>query len=301
MSTTVYVRHGQLIDFVRENPKPRQATELLEAFAGSRTRWEDGYRQAIASAAKAQDCEVAFADSAARLGREENAYVVDYPRLRIRRERSVWQTRLCVNICTGKSSSKVWSEVSISTDIPGVSPRVGMNEVEPLCRGFRAIADKSVEHGFARLQELMNVHLPNSTFHKKAVVRATSLGIMDAYLAAPFERLYQESIPVTELLEADETLDRKLTDYCRKISSIVETGELSGYATSEQGRAVLWFKMPMPAMLPSREVVQRVVLYLMRETSGHVEIIGLAYDDSEKADIVLRSGAALSRTIGPWI
>lgn len=301
VEATLYVRHGQLIAFDKGNPDEKQAGELLEAFAAKLRDWQDDYQQTIASAIDTDKSQLTFEDDAPRLGWEENAYVLDYPRLRIRTEGRVLETRLCVAVCTGVSSSKVWTRVSMPADVPSMQARVGIEQIEVLCPKFRAIANSSVEWGFGRLKELLQEHLPHKTFHEKGIIKATSLGIWDDDLAHAFERLGANGVTAANVLAGDEKLDEKLTSYCRKISSACDHRSLRDYAEKREERGITWFKMPLCAVREDGSVVYRPVLYLMLGAHYGSEILGLAYDDSESGDLTLRSGAALSKVIGPWI
>jgi len=300
VSTTVYVRNGLLIAFEDGNPGKQEAMQMLGGFWKQQPDWRDSYKEAIASAAHVQPSQLRFADDDAHLGEEGKALVLDGPRLRISKDERVFETRLAIAVCTGKASSKVWTRVAMASDVPGVSSRVAMDEVKGLCSWFRAIADGSVKWGFDQLKRLLDEY-GSSSYHQKAIVKATSLGIRDEYLAVPFERLYERDVTAADLLKNDDTLDDKLTSYCRRVSRICSSTKLSTYAESDPDAGILWFKMPSWGVLRSGEVAHRMVLYLMRDVNRHTEIIGLAYDDSLRGDIVLRSGAALSHVIGPWI
>lgn len=300
--TTLYVRHGQLVAFEEgQNPDDKEAEMLLKAFEDKLPEWQGDYEDMIASAANVDKSGFTCADDASRLDWDGDAYVLDCRRLRIPTESGVIETRLCVAVCTGLSSTKVWTRVSMSADAPYRQARVGIEQAKVLCPKFRAVANSSVEWGFGRLKELLHKHLPNKVFHEKGIIKVTSLGIWDDDLAQAFERLGANGVTAADVLGGDQKLDERLTSYCQKISSACDDRSLSDYAKRREERGITWFKMPFCAAREDGSVVYRSVLYLMLGTHYGSEILGLAYDDSESGDLTLRSGAALSKVIGPWI
>jgi hypothetical protein len=299
--TTLYVRHGLLVFFSDRNPDKEEAPRLLKGFRDRLPEWEDDYKERVASAVDVKGPEAKFADADPCLNWQGDAYVLDCRRLTIPHSGTVFETRLCLAICTGTASSKIWSRVSLPMDSPDVSSRVRVDEVPSLCPWFRAIAESSIIWGFDKLRAILPSYLPGRELHVKATVKATSMGILDDVLRPPFEQLRKEGAKARDLLMADTAFDTTLTSYCQKVSSIDDGKTLSHCGEAPNMGGYVWFKMPLCAVLTDGEVVDRVVLYLMRGIKGYIEVVGLAYDDSERGDLVFRSGAALSKVIGPWI
>ena len=306
VETTLYVRHGLLVSFGAKNPNLDEAKALLDSFESSWTEWQEEYKQCIGAVSGLESSKLDLEKRRPSSGLQLNTLVLDCPLLVISDGESRLETRLGVAVCTGEARSKVWSRVTVARDADGVAHRVEMKDVESLCGRFRAIADQSIEWGFKKLRETATGPLPGSEVESQGTLRITSLGIRDEYLALAFERLLEQGTTVAGLLQDDRKLDRKLTSYCQSISSICESRMLSSYTKGSNGtrgrtHGVLWFKMPLCAVLEDGDVVHRPVLYLMRDTEDGSEVIGLAYDDSETGDLTLRSGAALVKVIGPWI
>lgn len=288
-----------MISFGPKNPAPEIAEALVNDFKSRLQQWEASYNECVSSAANVSASALKFVDNDLRLGWEETTFVLDCPRLRISDDGNIFEMRTCLAICTGKASSKIWSRVTLPVDIPDISPRLRMGQVPDLCPWFRDIADGANGWAFDRIQEILPKHLPDSRLETTGVIKATILGIKGGSdLAAQFERLHEEEITAADVLQ-NATLDQNLTSYCQMVSAI--DGMLSSYTKQTGLNKPAWFKIPLCAVLSGGEIAYRIVLFFMRDTKGYSEIIGLAYDDSEKGDIALRAGAKLGKIIGPWI
>jgi len=301
VSSTVYVRHGRLLRFDDGSPSEGDALALLEP---SRERLEaalDDYTKSVATGLGVGVSRVRASEERPRLAWEDKALVLDYPLLQVSGGERVLEMRLCFAICTAKASTKVWARVNMPVGHPTQSVRVPIDEVPGACEELRAIANSTVGWGHETLERMVRERLGEREISVKADVKATILGIRDPELKRPFERLNEARVTAAELLGDDSELDERLTWYCRKISCIAESHRMSVYTRRPMLGRVAWFKMPLSAALAGGERVPRSVLFLMRDSNGHVEIIGLAHDDSERGDIAVRSGAVLSRAIGPWI
>jgi len=233
--------------------------------------------------------------------RANTTLVLDCPRLTIPYAGSIFEMRTCLAICTSKdpkTSSEVWSRLCPPVDMPDIPSRLEMDQVPALCPWFRKITNGSTEWAFEKLREILPRHLRDSRLKTEGIIKATILGITDSDLAAPFERLYEEEITAANLLQ-DAALDQKLTSYCKNVSDI--DGTLGSYTKQTGLHKPTWFKIPLCVVLSGGEIAYRIALFFMRDVEGYSEIIGLAYDDSERGDIALRAGAKLSKIIGRWI
>ena len=301
VSTTVYVRNGRLLRFDDKNPDKKEASRLLEPLLERLEVSRADYIKSVATALGVSVSRVEALGERPRLAWEDKALVLDYPLLQISGGERVLEMRLCFAICTAKASTKIWARVNMPVGHATQSVRVRTDEVPGLCKELRAISNSVIEWGHAELATMVSERLDEREISMKADVKATILGIRDHQLEEGFERLDEAEFTAAKLLVNDSKLDERLTEYCQKISSIDESHRLSDYTRRPVAGRVAWFKMPTSAVLAGGGIVRRTVLFLMRDSNGHVEIIGLAYDDSEKGDIAVRAGAALSKVIGPWI
>lgn len=292
-----------MISFGPENPTKKIAQALVNDFKSRLQQWDASYKECVSSVAKVRASKLKFVpdDLHLRWEKATTTLVLDYPRLTISYDGSIYEMRTCLAICTrkaSKASSKIWGRVSLPVDVSGIPPRIRVDQVPDLCPWFRYIADGAIGWAFDKIREIMPQHLPNSELETKGIIKATILGIADSDLAAPFEQLCGEGVTASNMLR-DAALDQKLTSYCQKVSAI--DGMLSSYTEQTGFHKPTWFKIPLYAVLSGGEIVNRIVLFFMRDVEGYSEIIGLAYDDSERGDLALRAGAKLSKIIGPWI
>ena len=270
------------------------STDIKKSF----DKWQNDYKKAIASA-----CSVDLNDlhirQNIRIRPEGNTRVVDWPLVIYENELKSFNTRLCVGVCTGSTSTKTWARASLPVNIDGTVTPITTDCLEDRYKFYKDIASHSLDWLNPKIPYIVNKHLNDSIVQCGRRIDIVVIGVNDEDLAEPFIDLSEHSLTISDIL-ANNDLDNKLSFYYRNICGIDVT--LSDYVDKNNPvtESSLLFNLYLSVTTSSGYMEQRTVLFLLREKEEYTEIVGLAYDDSVEMDIPLRAGPILVKTIGHW-
>jgi hypothetical protein len=286
------------------DPHPRftDAVSISAAIKESCDESKDDYKEALASAAGVNPKNVRFRQEF-RILPEGTTRVVNWPLVIYENGRKSFNNRLCIAVCSGSTSTKVWSRVSSSVGIDGTVFSIPINDVQKYHKYYRDIAFHSIDWVTPKILDIANKCLSDTVVERGRRIDVVILGVNDEYLAEPFLELNEQARAVADILAdivGDSVLDSRLTSYYRNISDIDVM--LSDCVNNNNASAEpsLLFSLPLSVTTSSGYMEQRTVLFLLREKDEYTEILGLAYDDSLEMDIPLRAAPKLIRTIGHW-
>jgi len=296
-SVNPVIRVGILIDFT---PKPTksQAKYLIGQLIKNWKDAQEKYKEIIATEAKISSEDLRFYGEEGSWTRwEENTYVLDLPRIQFTdyKYQNSFNTRLCVAICTGKMSTKVWSRVGMPLDESHVKARLAipiarLNHVAAL---YRKIAQATANWMSNQLIEIARIKHPKMKIKQRREIEISAFGLRDKGLETSFEQFTETEINAIDILKEKEANNR-LSFYYQNASN--KKDDL--YNLSMEDPNSSWFTSSVKVLTTRGYFQTREVLYLMRPINEKTELIGLGYDDSAMGDLAHRSVIKVSRWLG---
>lgn len=273
-----FIKAGLLIQ-VTPRLTVKQAKLVISHLVGNWSNLWEQYRQNVASVDNLSGGKVLCANGEQQTfwhRIEGDTLVLDFPLLQAvnGQNQAVFDTRLCVAICTGKSNTKVWCRVGLpqgkitSVGIPTVKLRV----ILPL---WRKVATKSCAWMSDILMKAMSEQARGAEVVQGSKIEVSVLGIRDKTFAKPFRRLSETRTPAVDLLK-DKKVRARFSRYYNALSA-------APIDIMQQLKAAVpapWFSLPVMVIARSGYVESREVLYLNTASAGKAQVLGIGYDDS---------------------
>lgn len=291
-----FIRIAFLLD-VNPRPTKNQAAGLLGQL---KKRWgllQTKYRENIASTADAENGEMKFdPNEEPRQRREGNTAILDYPLLRcLKNGHTGFDTRLCIAICTGGMSTKIWARVSTLQDEAFVRPGVDTQKLPKVVEQYRKLAHTSYTCIVEILKQTVEKYSHPFQITEAGTLEVSAFGVRDEGFKRYFQQLSDNNrITATAILE-DREAEEKFSFYFRKVADI--KGNLLDL-TRERPETFLWFSSPVTIEIKDGYIEEREVLYLTTSSNGTRRVLGIGYDDSVDGELSHKSVTRVARWIG---
>lgn len=227
---------------------------------------------------------------------ESNAHVIDFPRLHYSTpNKTSFETRVCLAICTGKMNSKIWSRVSLLSDQKYESDILTLDHIDVLFGQYYRIIQDSCDWLCEETRKTVRQYFHRHRLIKQGRLEVSSFGLRDQNLQNYFERLSAPAISLADIL-SDKKANSRLSAYLKKLCGV--SGNLRSLLTQDKSSDFIWFTSPITVRTTDDYFRSREVLYFTRPLEEKTQTIGLAYDDSAKGDLPSKSAIKVAKIIG---
>ena len=231
--------------------------------------------------------------SNASIHHEGDTVVVDLPRFLL--SGSI-EARICIAMCTGDKSTKVWMRVGMPiSDSSGRYPEGFVTEdVGSVIRSYRKIAHAGREWARTFFRGFRKAARPAGVFMRRGgSFDVITLGVNDDEVMSAMELLDDRDARVASLLESDRgQYVLRYIDLALKAATSEDESPRTR-ATRER----VWFVSAVPLVSPQNMLEERRVLFLMVSSGDEAIAVGVGYDDSHIGDLSQRSSLRAARWI----
>ena len=289
-----FIRVARLIK-LKETPTQEQALSIVKGIQEVWLHSNKDYKETISKQINGTTIkDFRFADNEKIRQRwEGDTCVLDCPLLVFRNGKDSLETRLCVSICTGPMSTKVWGRVGK----PLVNSRrvgVKIEEITEFIQLNRSIARKSVEWMSRILED--NIKNIGSRFENSTLkwLEILVFGIKDTNLEEYFNLFWETDIKMKEILKKPEA-NKSLSFYFKKISPV---SDLCNFSNIRDNGNCHFYTSPVMVTVNGGYIEPREVLYLDRKLNKERFVIGIGYDDSIDGNLSPKSSLKIATYYG---
>jgi len=293
---TPFIREGILLESHPCPPTKIQADILANQLAKYFLSVRDEYRELVASTVDAKLGDTRFTSKEqVRLRMEGDTRIVDYPLLHLKNGHTAFDTRMCVAICTGGGSSKIWAGVRQPSNSADVMFSIPIEKLRNINPKYHTVASHSCAWLSKVFDNLFMKYLHNYDVKQKGQIEVSAYGVRDKGLAMYFNKLCETNISMTEILQ-DKKANDKLSFYFERISDVSD--DLYHSTITKGSEKYSWYTSQVMVEVNGGYIKPRQALFLRSFVDGNHKYVGLVYDDSVNRNLSHLSVKNVAKYLG---